>query len=116
MAAAICWPQAVLQLERDVIDFGAIEYNSEVLDSLKVYNSGTDSLVIISVVADCGCTVPAYSEDPIAPNDSGTISVRFKSNGRSPGSFRKAIRIKSNSLHSNKVLFVTGRIKRPYRK
>lgn len=117
MALAICSagePGAELRLEKDVMDFGAIEYNSEVVDSMKLYNSGTDSLIIYSVFTDCGCTVPYYSRTPMAPGDSSTIAVRFKSRGRAPGTFRKSVRIRSNALHPNKVFFVTGRIKRAY--
>ena len=109
-------PGAVLRLEQDVIDPGAIEYESEATDSLKVYNDGTGPLVITSIFTDCGCTVPSYSRAPIAPGDSGTVAVRFISRGRAAGTFRKAVRIRSNAVPPNKVLFVTGRIKRPYRK
>lgn len=119
IVVAICRAQdsgALLELEQNVIDFGAIEYNSTVADSIKVYNKGTDPLIIYSAHADCGCTVPKYSKTPIAPGDSGQIAVRFISKGRAPGSFRKVIRIRSNSTLPTKVLFVTGRIKRPYHK
>lgn len=119
MTMAFCHAQttgALLKVERNVMDFGAIEYDSEVEDSLTFYNEGSDTLIIYSAYADCGCTVPSYSRAPVAPGDSGHIAVRFNSRGRAPGSFRKVIRIRSNSVHPTKVLFVTGRIKRPYRK
>lgn len=119
MTVTLCQAQksgALLQLERNVIDFGAIENNSEATDSLKFYNTGTDSLIIYSAFADCGCTVPSYSRAPIAPGDSGVITVRFISRGRAAGTFRKVVRIRTNAITPNKVLFVTGRIKRPYRK
>lgn len=61
-------------------------------------------------------TVSSYNRAPIAPGDSGVIAVRFNSRGRAAGTFRKAIRIRSNSVPPNKILFVTGRIKRLYRK
>lgn len=119
MTVTLCQAQksgALLQLERNVLDLGAIEYNSEATDSLKFYNTGTDSLIIYSAFADCGCTVPSYSREPIAPGDSGVIAVRFISRGRAAGTFRKAVRIRTNAIPPNKILFVTGRIKRPYRK
>lgn len=119
ISATLCQaqqPGALLRLEKNEIDFGAIAYESEVTDSLKLYNDGTEPLVITSVFSDCGCTVPSYNRAPIAPGDSGTIAVRFNSRGRAAGTFRKAVRIRSNSEPPNKVLFVTGRIKRPYLK
>lgn len=119
MSVTLCQAQqsgALLRLEKNEINFGAIAYESEVTDSLKLYNDGYEPLVITSVFSDCGCTVPSYNRTPIAPGDSGTITVRFNSQGRAAGTFRKAIRIRSNSATPNKVLFVTGRIKRPYLK
>ncbi len=116
MISSLCRAQehgAVLRLERDVIDFGAVEYNSVVTDSVKVCNDGDEPLVIKSVFTDCGCTVPSYSRNPIAPGECGIIAVRFISRGRSPGSFRKAVRIRSNAIHHNKIMFVAGRIKNP---
>lgn len=106
-------PGAVLRLESDVIDFGAVEYNSAATDSVRVYNDGDEPLVIKSVFTDCGCTVPSYSHAPINPGEYGVIAVRFISRGRAPGSFRKAVRIRSNAIHRNKIMFVTGRIKQP---
>lgn len=116
MTSTLCraqQPGAVLRLERDVIDFGAIEYNSTVTDSVKVCNDGDEPLVIKSVFTDCGCTVPSYSRKPIAPGECGIIAVRFISRGRSAGSFRKAVRIRSNASHPNKIMFISGRIKQP---
>lgn len=107
---------ALLRLEKEGVDFGAIEYESEVTDSLRIYNDGHEPLVITSVFSECGCTVPSYSHDPIEPGDSGMIAVRFISKGREPGYFRKAVRIKTNGEPPRKVFFVEGRIKRPYRK
>lgn len=119
MTATLCHaqqPGAVLRIEHNVLDFGVIEYGSEVTDSLKFYNDGTEPLLIHSVFTGCGCTVPSFSRAPIAPGDSGMIALRFISRGRAAGTFRKAIRIRSNASPPNKMLFVTGRIKRSYRK
>lgn len=107
-------PGASLRLADNILDLGDIEQNSIATDSMKIYNDGSEPLVITSVFTDCHCTAPSYTRAPIAPGDSGVIAVSFNSRGRAAGKFRKVVRIRSNSEPPTKILFVTGRIKRPY--
>lgn len=109
-------PEAVLRLKHQEIDLGVLESGAEAVDSVAFYNDGSVPLVIKSVFSDCGCTVADYTKPPVAPGDSGVVSVKFVSKGRAPGSFRKAVRIRSNARNHTVVLFVGGRIKRAYRK
>lgn len=46
-------------------------------DTLSFRNSGTEPLVINSIFSDCVCTVPAWSEAPVAPGQLGKIRVKF---------------------------------------
>lgn len=108
-------PGASLRLERDVLDLGGIEKDSVATGTVKFYNDGTEPLVITSIFSDCHCTVPSYTEYPVEPGDSGIIAVKFSTRGREPGSFRKAVRIRSNADNTI-ILFVKGRVKRQYRK
>ena len=103
-----------LVLESKVIDFGMMKADEVREDTLSFRNSGTEPLVIHSIFSDCGCTVPAWSEAPVAPGQSGKIRVKFSSKGRLPGSFRKVIRVRSNAVNSLEVVFVEGKVARPY--
>ena len=61
-------------------DFGAFDEDmGKVSCDFKVVNTGDEPLMILAARATCGCTVPAYTRDPIAPGDTATITVDRKS-------------------------------------
>lgn len=61
-----------------VHDFGKVKQNSENKYAFTFTNSGTEPLVITNAVGSCGCTVPDYPKDPIAPGQSASIDVVYK--------------------------------------
>lgn len=58
-------------------------------------NDGDASLVIMDASASCGCTVPKYSKEPIAPGEKGSVEVVFDSSGRM-GQQSKTVTLKTN--------------------
>lgn len=60
-------------------------------------NTGSKPLVIASVNASCGCTVPEKPEKPIMPGGEGSIKAVFDSNGRQ-GNNHKTISVSANTL------------------
>lgn len=60
-------------------------------------NTGSKPLVITSVNASCGCTVPEKPEKPIMPGGEGNIKAIFDSNGRQ-GNNHKTISVSANTL------------------
>ncbi|MCU0334536.1 MAG: DUF1573 domain-containing protein [Chitinophagaceae bacterium] len=60
-------------------------------------NTGNKPLVIASVNASCGCTVPEKPEKPIMPGGEGSIKAVFDSNGRQ-GNNHKTISVSANTL------------------
>ncbi len=59
-------------------DFGKVEQNTENEYIFKFTNSGTNPLVIYKAKGSCGCTVPQYPKEPIAPGEEGEIKVVYK--------------------------------------
>lgn len=55
-------------------------------------NTGHVPLVITSVRSGCGCYVPQWPKEPIAPGDSGVIKGRYNSLGR-PGKFQRSLTV-----------------------
>lgn len=78
---------------------GNIKEGQQVEVSFRFRNTGTKPLVIASVNASCGCTVPEKPEEPIAPGGEGVIKAKFDSNGR-PGENRKSIYVDANTSPS----------------
>lgn len=84
-------------------DFGAFDEDlGTVYCEFKLVNVGDEPLAIIATRANCGCTRPEYSTDPVAPGDTAVIRVGFDPTGR-PGRFVKHLKvdIDSDPLRSN---------------
>lgn len=71
-------------------------------------NVGDAPLVIHQVVASCGCTVPAYSKEPVLPGKKGTIKVTYDGTGKPLGFFKKSIIVRSNAKTPTTRLFIEG--------
>lgn len=85
-------------------DFGAFDEDmGKVSCDFKVVNTGDEPLMILAARATCGCTVPAYTRDPIAPGDTATITVTYDPAGR-PGKFTKKIHVDTNTEPSRMTL------------
>lgn len=103
-------PKAHLRLDSLYINMGLIKRDSVGTAIMHFRNTGDAPLQILRIFSECGCTVPSYSSDEVMPGDEGEIKIRFKSKGRQPGPFRKALRIRSNADNPREVLIVKGRI------
>ena len=82
-------------------DFGVIIQGEKVSHTYKFTNTGGSDLILNSVKATCGCTVPKYDREPIPPGGEGKIEVVFDSSGRS-GKQHKTIVVLANT-QPNKI-------------
>ena len=64
-------------------DFGKVVDGERVEHTFKFTNTGEADLVISSATASCGCTIPEWPKEPIAPGEKGEIKVEFNSAGKS---------------------------------
>ena len=88
--------------EEDAFDFGDISQGEKVEHSFKFKNKGESDLIISSAVGSCGCTVPSYPKEPIAPGKGGEIKVIFDSNGKK-GAQHKRVTVVANT-NPNKTM------------
>lgn len=102
------------EFERDVIDYGEIEKNSDGVRKFKFTNVGNEPLVIKNADGSCGCTVPTYPKKPIKPGESSAIEVEYATNR--VGSFSKSVTLTTNGKPSRKVLRIRGEVKPPPKK
>ena len=68
-----------LALSEPSFDFGKIKKGDVVEHVFEVTNTGKNPLVISNVQPTCGCTVPDFTKDPIAPGQKGKITLKFNS-------------------------------------
>ena|SRR5690606_21567581 len=86
----------VITFEESSKDFGDIKQGEKVEHTFKLENTGNAPLVISNVAATCGCTVPSWPKEPIAPGKTAEIKVSFNSAGKM-GKQNSIVRIYSNA-------------------
>ncbi len=87
---------AVITFKEKSIDFGDLTQGEKVSHTFQLTNTGTAPLIISNVAATCGCTVPSWPKEPIAPGKSAEIQVSFNSTGKM-GKQNSVVRIYSNA-------------------
>ncbi len=91
-------------------NFGKIVQGDKVEHTFKFTNVGKVDLIISSVEASCGCTVPkTWPKEPIAPGEGGEIPVVFDSEGKQ-GNVSKTISVVANTNPSTNLLKLKGEI------
>jgi len=100
---------AVIEFEKDVHDYGEIPYMGNGTYSFVFKNEGSEPLVISNAKGSCGCTVPSWPKEPIAPGASGTIEVTYDT--KRVGGISKSVTITSNAVNTPiKVIRITGTV------
>ncbi len=90
-------------------DFGVIIQGEKVSYTYKFKNVGGSDLILSSVRATCGCTIPKYDREPIATGKEGKIEVIFDSSGRN-GKQHKTIMVLANTQPNKIELSFTAEI------
>ena len=99
----------VFKFEKEVYDFGEIKDGEIVSYDFKFKNIGNSPLIISSATATCGCTIPEYPKEPVAPGAEGLIRVVFNSAGKA-GMQNKIISITANTVPSLTELNILGNV------
>ena len=87
--------QAVITFKQTTHNFGKFAEDKEQAYEFVYTNTGDKPLVIEQTVASCGCTVPTYTQEPVAP-------------GKFPGHFQQSISVRSNASNSLERIYIEG--------
>jgi hypothetical protein len=90
-------------------DFGLLVDGEKVSYSFVFTNTGDAPLIISNAKGSCGCTVPNWPKNPIAPGETGNIDVSFNSSGRK-GIQNKAVTLTANTNPNRKVIKIKAEI------
>ncbi len=90
-------------------DFGTINEGDIVEHEFTFTNTGKAPLLIINAKGSCGCTVPEWTKEPIAPGASGALLVAFNSNGK-PNMQTKQITITTNTEKGKEILKIKAMV------
>ncbi len=91
-------------------DFGTVLEGPDATCKFSFVNNGKEPIIIQKAQASCGCTVPTYSKEPIAPGQTGTIDVAFHTAGKPAGAFNKTITVTANA--GVKILNIKGSVEK----
>lgn len=100
--------QAVIKFDKTSHDYGEFKQEEVQTCVFKFKNTGDQPLVIHQAFASCGCTVPSYSREPIAPGKSGEIKVEYNGKNKVPGHFKKSVSVRSNASNALVRLYIEG--------
>lgn len=95
--------------DNETHDFGAINEGDIVNTTFSFTNTGDAPLIITNAKGSCGCTVPQYPTEPIAPGEKADIQVSFNSSGK-PGNQRKQVTLTANTTPNTKVLNISATV------
>lgn len=88
--------------------FGKIKQNVPATYIFSFTNTGLKPAVIEFANAECGCTTPVYSKDPILKGKTSTIKVTY--NAANPGTFKKNVNVKFVSTQLPITLTIDGEV------
>ena len=91
-----------ISFEETVFNFDTILQNGNGEHVFRFSNVGNAPLLITSAFSSCGCVVPEWPKEPIAPGMTSSIKVKY--NTSKTGQFTKVIVVKSNAESTPKTI------------
>jgi hypothetical protein len=107
--AQISLGTAMIEFDTQDYDFGTVNEGDVVEGVFKVSNKGKTDLIITNASASCGCTVPEWPKDAIAPGATADIKFSFNSSGRT-GKQSKTITLQTNTENVTETLRIGGTV------
>jgi hypothetical protein len=117
LMAVMSFNKAAAQIEsgpkidftKETHDYGTIKYGADGSCSFEFKNTGNAPLIISNAKGSCGCTVPEWPKEPIAPGAKATIKVKYDT--KRPGAINKSVTITSNAVNEpTKVIRIKGNV------
>ncbi len=102
---------STIDFESKVVDYGKIENGSDGERKFVFKNNGTDPLIIKNAKGSCGCTVPTWPREPIAPGATAEIGVKYDT--KRTGQFTKTITLTTNADKRPVILTIKGNVNPP---
>jgi len=100
---------AKIEFAKETHDYGKIKNGADPYCSFEFKNTGDAPLIISDAKGSCGCTVPEWPKEPIAPGAKAIIKVRYDT--KREGVISKNVTIMSNAVNApEKVIYITGEV------
>lgn len=92
-------------VQSSLIDFNTFEQAPRDT-TIYIKNIGIENLIVLDIIASCGCTLVDYDKRPIFPSDSLALKIRY--NPDKKGYFNKTINVYCNTAESPIKFHVQG--------
>lgn len=100
---------AKIDFAKETHDYGNVKYGANGTCTFKFKNTGNAPLIISKAEGSCGCTVPSWPKEPIAPGASSEITVKYDT--KRPGPISKSVTITSNAVNEpTKTVRIKGTV------
>lgn len=99
---------AVAVVDNLVFDFGKIKQGVPVTHEFSFVNKGKVPMIITNAQPSCGCTIPAWTKDPIPPGGSGFVKATY--NAAAMGAFDKSVTVTANVETGTVMLRIRGEV------
>ncbi|MEY4521973.1 MAG: hypothetical protein RIT10_1158 [Bacteroidota bacterium] len=101
---------AKIDFVKETHDYGTIKYGADGSCTFEFKNVGNAPLIISNAKGSCGCTVPSWPKEPIAPGAKGSIKVQYDT--KRPGPINKSVTITSNAVNGGEgtVIRIKGNV------
>jgi len=100
---------AQISFVKETHDYGTIKNGANGTCTFEFKNTGNAPLILSNAKGSCGCTVPTWPKEPIAPGATGVISVKYDT--KRQGAINKSVTITSNATNEpNKVIRIKGNV------
>lgn len=93
-----------IELSESNVDLGNIKFGGKAVTTIKIKNTGNKPLIISDAKASCGCTVPSWPKEPIAPGKTANMTVEYTTTKKA-GAFNKTVTINSNAITEGRKIF-----------
>lgn len=100
---------ATMDFKDTVHNFGDLIEGEVATYDFEFVNNGKSPLIINNASGACGCTVPEYPHDPIAPGESGIMKVKFNSADKE-GHVEKSVSVTTNSKRGVQMLYIKAQV------
>lgn len=100
---------AKIYFAKETHDYGTIKNGADGSCTFEFKNTGNAPLIISNAKGSCGCTVPTWPKEPIAPGAKGVIVVKYDT--KRAGAINKSVTITSNAVNEpNQIIRIKGNV------
>ena len=102
-------PTTVMAFNETTFDFGSVPEGEKVAHTYVFKNTGNEPLILSDAKGSCGCTVPQWPREPIAPGGEAEVTVEFNSKGKK-GKRNQKVTITANTNPPQTFIYLTGEV------